>query len=112
MASATDNLLELPPYGLPQETKTAALLAAVQEQIVHHAEHCPQYSRWLRCQGFDPRSPIRDLADVPFLPVGIFKRLYLASVPQSQVARADVPAAPRRRSPAASRSIGRRGTGR
>ncbi len=87
MTSKTDNLLSLPPYGLTPEGKTAALLAAVWEQIAHHAEHCPLYARWLRHQGFDPTGPIGSLADVPFLPVGIFKRLYLSSVPESQVVR-------------------------
>ena len=87
MSSATDDLLNLPPYGLPPEVKTAALLAAVQEQLGHHFAHCPPYARWLRSQGFDPRRPIACLADVPFLPVGIFKRLFLSSVPESQIVR-------------------------
>ncbi|MEI8372071.1 MAG: hypothetical protein WCJ35_04455 [Planctomycetota bacterium] len=87
MTSATENLLNLPPYGLTPEVKTVALLTAVREQIGHHAEHCPLYARWLRHQGFDPRDPINSLADVPFLPVGIFKRLYLSSVDESQVVR-------------------------
>ena len=87
MTSATDYLLSLPPCGLAPEAKTAALLAAVREQIAHHAEHCTLYARWLRHQDFDPTSPIGSLADVPFLPVGIFKRLYLSSVSESQVVR-------------------------
>ena len=87
MTSATDDLLNLPPYGLPPEVKTAALLAAVREQIAHHRTHCPPYARWLRHQGFEPQDPIRGLADVPWLPVGIFKRLYLSSIPESQVVR-------------------------
>jgi hypothetical protein len=87
MASATDHLLNLPPYGLAAEAKTAALLAAVREQIGHHAQHCPPYARWLRGRGFDPRGPIQNLAEVPWLPVGIFKRLFLSSVPQRQIVR-------------------------
>ena len=87
MASATDDLLNLPPYGLPPKVKTAALLAAVREQVAHHDAHCPPYARWLRHQGFGPNHPILGLADVPWLPVSIFKRLYLSSVPESQVVR-------------------------
>ncbi len=87
ITSATDHLLSLPPYGLAREAKTAALLAAVREEIVHHDQHCPPYARWLRGQGFDPSNPIGELAEVPFLPVSIFKRLYLSSVPDSQVVR-------------------------
>ena len=87
MTSATDDLLSLPPYGVPVEAKTAALLAAVREQIAHYVEHCPPYARWLRRQGFNPNISIHSPADVPFLPVSIFKRLYLSSVPESQVVR-------------------------
>ncbi|MGA2253184.1 MAG: hypothetical protein ABSG53_00860 [Thermoguttaceae bacterium] len=87
MTSATDYLLSLPPYGLTPEVKTTALLAAVREQITHHDEHCPPYARWLRHQGFNPQNPIQSLADVPWLPVSIFKRLFLSSVPESQVVR-------------------------
>src|SRR5271157_6377299 len=87
MTSATDELLSLPPYGSAPGAKIAALLAAVREQIAYHAEHCALYARWLRHQGFDPRGPIHSLADVPFLPVGIFKRLYLSSVSESHVVR-------------------------
>ena len=66
--------MSLPPYGLPPKAKRAALLAAVREQIAHHAQYCPPYARWLQNEGRDPHAPIEDLADVPFLPVGIFKR--------------------------------------
>lgn len=87
MQSATDQLLSLPPYGLPPKAKRAALLAAVKEQIAHHAQYCPPYARWLQNEGRDPHAPIEDLADVPFLPVGIFKRVFLSSVAESQVIR-------------------------
>jgi hypothetical protein len=87
MASATEHLFDLPPYGLPAAVKTAALLAAVREQITYHEQHCTLYARWLRRQGFDPNLSLDSLTDVPYLPVGIFKRLYLSSVSASDVVR-------------------------
>jgi hypothetical protein len=87
MPSVTDDLLNLPPYGVPTEDKAAALLAALREAIGHHLANCPPYARWLRQQGFDPRAPLASVADVPFLPVGIFKRMFLASVPEKQIVR-------------------------
>ena len=87
MTSATDDLLSLPPYGVPPDVKSAALLAAVREEIAHHYVNCPPYARWCRQQGFDPQRPINDVAAVPPLPVGIFKRMLLASVPESQIVR-------------------------
>jgi hypothetical protein len=87
MPSASDELLNLPPYGVSPEVKAAAMLTAVREELAHHVACCPPYARWRRQQGFDPDSPLKSAADVPFLPVGIFKRMFLASVPESQVVR-------------------------
>ncbi len=87
MPSATDKLLNLPAYGVPPEAKMAALLAAVRVSLSHHDAHCPPYARWLRHQGFDLSRPLKFLADVPFLPVGIFKRMFLASVPETEIVR-------------------------
>jgi hypothetical protein len=85
--SAVDRLLDLPPYGLGPEAKSAALSCAVGEELVHHYEHCEPYRKWCRKQGFDPHGRIEDLAGVPFLPVGIFKRLMLRSTSEDQIVR-------------------------
>lgn len=85
--SAVDALLDLPPYGLSPQAKNEALARAVGEELVHHYEHCEPYRTWCRKRGFDPREGVGDLAGVPFLPVGIFKRMLLRSAPEDQVVR-------------------------
>lgn len=85
--SAVDALLELPPYGLSAEAKASALGQAVGEELAFHYEHCDLFQKWCRKQGFRPQEEIRDLAAVPFLPVGIFKRLLLSSVADEQIVR-------------------------
>ncbi len=87
MPSAVDDLLNLPPYGLPAEAKAAALLAAARESLACHMANCPPYARWRQRQGFDPEALLEKVTDVPFLPVGIFKRMFLASVPEKQIVR-------------------------
>ena len=87
MSSAVDTLLSLPPFGIAPEAKTAALLPAVREELVHHYEHCPPFAQWCDKRGFAPGLAIADLAEIPFLPVNIFKRLSLRSVPEAQVVR-------------------------
>ena len=87
MPSASDDLLNLPPYGVPPKEKAAALLAAARESIAHHVANCTAYARWCKRQRFDPDAPLKNAADVPFLPVGIFKRMFLASVPEEQIVR-------------------------
>jgi hypothetical protein len=87
MTTAIERLLDLPPFEANADVKQPAFLAAVRESLLHHFENCPPYRRWALRQGFDPRAVITDLATVPFLPVNIFKRLLLRSVPEEQVVR-------------------------
>jgi len=87
MNSPIDDLLALPPFGVAAEAKAAAFSAAVGQAMTHHNEHCPMFHAWCEKQGFTPEKPIENPADLPFLPVGIFKRLSLCSVPQEQVVR-------------------------
>ncbi len=87
MSPRIDELLAMPPFGVEPEAKSAALLAAVNEAMRHHYEHCPPFRRWCDKQGYRPSTPIRDMVSLPFLPVGIFKRVELSSVGGDQVVR-------------------------
>jgi len=85
--SATDELLRQAPYATRPGEHRELLLRSVREAIQHHLAHCPLFARWYKKQGADPDADIRDLAEVPFLPVSIFKRLSLESVGQEEVVR-------------------------
>lgn len=87
MSSCIDTLLTLPPYGVDAATRTAALSAAVNESLQHHYDHCQPYRRWCDKRNYRPEQAPQDMASVPFLPVGIFKRLELSSVNNDQVVR-------------------------
>jgi hypothetical protein len=87
MTTAFDHLLALAPFGTPAEEKRTALLAAMAEAIRHHAQACPPYRRFLDRRGFDPAAPLKDLADIPYLPSAIFKTMQLSSVAQDKVVR-------------------------
>jgi len=85
--SAIDNLLRQPAYATRSGEYGALLRASVREAIQHHCANCPPFARWYDKQGLDANSEIEDLARVPFLPVSIFKRLALESVPETDVVR-------------------------
>jgi hypothetical protein len=85
--SAIDELLRKPPYATQPGEHRGLLRAAVKEAIQHHCSSCPLFERWYRRQGLDPSAEIEDLARVPFLPVSIFKRLSLESIPERDVVR-------------------------
>jgi hypothetical protein len=79
-----DDLLNLPQYSLPQADKEAMLTDRLRELTILHRERCEPYRRILDALGRDPVA-IRVPADVPLLPVGLFKTHALRSVPESEV---------------------------
>jgi hypothetical protein len=78
-----DEILALPPYSLGREEKEAELLPILNALTGRHAERCAPYGRILEVlrQG----RPATSLAEVPFLPVGLFKSHRLASIPDEAV---------------------------
>ena len=71
-----------PPYGVPQAQKEALLLEHLAALTAHHQAHCPPYARLVQALGGKTPTTI---ADVPFLPVSLFKTDLLSSVPSDQV---------------------------
>ncbi len=82
--SPADELLAAPLYGLTQADKDARLTRALTELTRHHRAHCPAYRRITDVLGGGDRSYAR-IADVPWLPVGLFKSHKLASVPDDEI---------------------------
>jgi Acyl-protein synthetase, LuxE len=81
-----ESLLEAPLYGLPQAEKERRLAAALASLTAHHREACPSYRRLTDV--LHPRltaSSTPGLADIPYLPVGLFKSHRLVSVPQADI---------------------------
>jgi hypothetical protein len=66
------------PVALAVEEKRRRLLEAANELTRHHRARCPEYRRILDAM-WPGDMPARSLAEVPFLPVGVFKELDLAS---------------------------------
>jgi hypothetical protein len=88
MISPASGLLTVPPYSLGQQDKEAMLLPRLRELTLHHLDHCPAYAD-LVARVFPAvlREGIRTLADVPFLPVSLFKNHVLKSIPDEDVVK-------------------------
>jgi len=81
-----DELLQKAQYSIPQSEKETALLAELRSLDRYHRERCADYARVasILFPGHDdPASP----ADLPYLPVGLFKKRVLSSVPPSEIFR-------------------------
>ncbi|MFI5494484.1 acyl-protein synthetase [Actinoplanes sp. NPDC051859] len=69
-------------FTLSQEEREARLLKELAELTEHHRAHCIEYDRILAAQGF---TSAQTVAELPWLPVRLFKNLALKSVPDNEV---------------------------
>jgi hypothetical protein len=79
-----DEVLALEQYGIAQERKDALMRERLLELTEHHRAACPPYARILAATGYDPAAA-STIADVPTLPIGLFKTHRLSSVPDDEV---------------------------
>ncbi len=79
-------LIHGPQYATPQAEKDASLTPILRALCREVAGHCPPYRRFLDKFGGDPDAWAAP-ADVPPLPVSMFKRFLLSAVPPEKVVR-------------------------
>ncbi len=75
------------PFSLSAPEKRAFLNARLLPLLRHHAASCESYARMLKALNCDVTASgiSADFTDLPFLPVGLFKRLKLCSVPEREI---------------------------
>lgn len=81
-----DDLIRGPQYAMAQADKDALLVSILRILCGEIAQRCAPYGRFLERFGGDPDA-WQTLADVPPLPVSMFKRFVLAAVPPEKVVR-------------------------
>lgn len=79
-----DALYARTPYSVPQAEKDTLLLEGLNVLSAHHYKNCPKYKQIIDglWQG---QHQAQTLADVPYLPVSVFKTQRLASVPDEDL---------------------------
>ncbi len=82
-----EDMLALKPYSLSQQEKDVLLKSALKESLEHHFSGSSEFQKICRKKGFVPPFDNFDYSDIPYLPVGIFKNLRLASVSQDRIVR-------------------------
>ena len=84
MSENTDKLIKIDPYSLSPEEKNSIFMKCISESIKFHFENCIDYQNYCKKKNFDT-SNIIDLSSIPYLPVDIFKKMTLLSVPKSEI---------------------------
>ena len=72
-----------PPYQMARKEKDEVLTGQLMTLLKYHRERCPSYARILNACGFS-HAGVTHYRDIPFLPVGLFKRLSLDSLSKDQ----------------------------
>jgi hypothetical protein len=78
-------LLSRPTFGLRQAERESELFPVLKDLTAWHQVRCEPYARVLRSLGWSAMP--ESVADLPWLPVGVFKSHSLVSVPPSDVFR-------------------------
>lgn len=79
-----EHLFQTRQFSLAAAEKENLLLPLLNDLTEHHRRNCPEYDRLLSVTRPQYRSATR-LAEVPALPIGLFKSHRLSSIPQSEV---------------------------
>ena len=69
----------------PESARRTALLPELVELVEHHRRSCPAYARVLDAIGHGADRRYRSVADLPWLPVRMFKEHELSSVPDADI---------------------------
>ena len=85
IAVSIDTLLAARPYGLPPDEHKRELLSAFRDEIEYACDASSAYSNYVEHWPVEPRAA-GTIADLPFLPVGVFKR----NPPLSLVASSEI----------------------
>jgi acyl-protein synthetase LuxE len=83
-SDAFTSLANIPQYSVPQQQKEMLLLGLLNDLTSMHRARCPEYDRLISLlhPGF---KAAYSLAEIPFIPVGLFKTHVLRSVPKEDV---------------------------
>lgn len=71
------------PFGDSAKQKEKNMTAQMKALTEHHRQHCVPYRRMLDAIGYDPET-VAHYEDIPFLPVTLFKKMSLSSLPEDE----------------------------
>ena len=79
-----EDFYELDPYELNSAEKNKMLTGELLTLTEYHREHCKKYADFLNAVGFD-KSKVKNVSDIPFFPVRMFKEFDLKSIDDSEI---------------------------
>lgn len=78
-----EQLLELPPFGIDQQTKEMWYCEMFESLTRDHKKRCEKYRNFL--ESMDHKESFQKIEEIPMPPVGLFKRTELKSIKEEEV---------------------------
>jgi hypothetical protein len=82
--SKIEQLLMQKPYSLTQKEKSSIFISAIKESLIYHYENSKEFKQICDNNKFDVNGNFC-VEDLPYLPVSIFKKFELISIPKENV---------------------------
>jgi phenylacetate-coenzyme A ligase PaaK-like adenylate-forming protein len=79
-----DSIIKMDPYGIGGDKKAELICSALDDLTKSHIAGCKEYKRLVEVI-FPDSLPIRNIQEMPWLPVSIFKKRALKSIPHDEV---------------------------
>ena len=79
-----EDFYEHEPYDLDKSAKSALITKELVELTRRHRAACKEYDRFLNAVGYNEAN-VKNVADIPFFPVRLFKNVDLLSIPRDEV---------------------------
>ena len=80
----TEGIVNWPAYGIAQKEKEERFCSVMKELTEYHRLHCAEYGKILEILGYN-REKVRKTADIPMIPVSLFKKFSLASIEEKEI---------------------------
>jgi hypothetical protein len=80
-----DQLLDFQPFELDENQKRDVFLEALAETLTVHCRGNQSYREYCQRRGFNPENGVENLADVPYLPIQLFKKFPFLTVPKTEI---------------------------
>lgn len=81
-----EEMLKIEPYSLKKEEKNKILVPIMKELSLYHYENCVEYKKILDSFSIN-LDDIKNIEDIPFLPIRLFKEYELKSISDDKISR-------------------------
>ncbi len=83
--NAIEELFELPEYSIDNSQKRSLLISGLSDLTKFHFKNCQPYRNILTNLNINPEMEFKEIENIPYLPVRLFKSQKIQSIPDNEI---------------------------